>query len=727
MRRRARALSGATALLLVGALTQGCDGCGQEVTNPFQTTSSAGGAGGGGVGGGTPVDPELGGPCVEDAQCDDMLACTFDACDQTVQRCRFKRDDALCQNTTFCDGAERCDQKLGCVAGEPVDCGDNNPCTIDACVEGTKSCTSIPRDADGDGDPDGHCGGKDCNDLDPNVSSLVPELCVNHVDDDCDLTIDEPECTTPEHDTCLEALEISAPGTYVMDTTGAPYDYPTTCAPFGAAVPQDVVAAILLPAGPLVDVIVDAQAQFDVSLAMATLCGDASTEIACAPSFTAAQGRVSRIRARGLGSVGGPMAYPLYVATRAPGGVVAVGVDFVAAEPAPTNETCGTAAPITPGTPIVVDLAGVMEDLESACATPTGEVVYGFSVGATSDVDVYASAVEGFGVPSVSLRGAGCALPEDEIACSASPLAHVYRHSIPPGDYYVSLGASAPGVMSVTVELSPPTTPPADETCVTAPVLAHGVTTNVLFAQHQDDISLGCFGPAIDAAYELDLVQPSDVLLVQRIASGDTGSVQLSAPACADPSDLVACGFGAKSPVVVGKRNVPAGGHRVVVESVSGKDQQLTAFVRKTGPTTLVPFADGCADAVVIPATGGFFQGNTANASANFTAGCDNAGGPPNGANDQLLRLDLPATKRVVFDMSGSSYATLLDVRSAPASGGMCPGTEVPLGCSAAIGSASAQRSFLDLTLDAGTYYVQVDGVGVDSGQWFLNVFVTDP
>ena len=36
-----------------------------------------------------------------------LLGCTFDACDQTVQRCRFKRDDSLCLNTIFCDGAER--------------------------------------------------------------------------------------------------------------------------------------------------------------------------------------------------------------------------------------------------------------------------------------------------------------------------------------------------------------------------------------------------------------------------------------------------------------------------------------------------------------------------------------------------------------------------------------------------------------------------------------------
>lgn len=698
-------------------------GCDTAAVNPFETSASSGGAGGaGGAGGGTPVDPELGGPCVEDAQCDDMLACTTDACDQTVQRCRFKRDDAPCQNTTFCDGTERCDQKLGCVAGEPVDCTDKNPCTIDACVEATKSCVSIPRDADGDGDPDGHCSGKDCNDLDPNVSSLAPELCGNHVDDNCDGATDEQTCVTPEHDTCVDALEITAPGTYVMNTTGAALDYPTSCAPQGSQL-RDVVAAVVLQAGPAVDVVVDAATQPDVSLAMAGLCGDASTELACAGSFIGAQGHVTRIRARGLGSPSGPMAYPLYVSSGGAGGPVVVGVDFVPSTPAPTNETCGTAAPITPGTPVVVDLAGVTTDVETACVSPAGDLVYAFTLPAPADVDVYGASLDGLAIPSVSLRSAACALAADEIACSVNASAHVFRHALPAGDYFVSVGGSAPGVVSVTVEVSPPTAPAPDETCVTAPLLAPGVTTDVTFALHQDDIALGCFGSAIDAAYELDLGEASDVLLVQRTSQGDSASVQLSGPACAGSMDLLACGTGAKSPIVVGKRNVPAGGYRAVVESVGGKDQQLTAFVRKASPTILVPFADACADAVPIPLGGGFFQGNTANANANFSAGCDNAGGPPNGADDQLLRLDLPSTKRVVFDMSGSTYATLLDIRT----GSTCPGVEVPLGCSAAIGAATAQRSFLDLTLAAGTYWVQVDGLGTDSGQWFLNVFVVDP
>ncbi|MFT3767647.1 MAG: hypothetical protein QM820_19505 [Minicystis sp.] len=168
------------------------------------------------------------------------------------------------------------------------------------------------------------------------------------------------------------------------------------------------------------------------------------------------------------------------------------------------------------------------------------------------------------------------------------------------------------------------------------------------------------------------------------------------------------------------KRNVPAGSYRVVAESLLGQNVELTAFVRDALPPTLVPFADGCADAFPIPATGGFFQGNTANASPGVSAGCDQGGVMGGGAKDQLLVLTLDATKRVVFDMSGSGYNTILDIRQGPA----CPGTEVPMACAVGYG---AGRSYLDLVLGAGTYYVQVDGFIYDEGPWFLDVRVVDP
>jgi hypothetical protein len=45
-------------------------------------------------------------------------------------------------------------------------------------------------------------------------------------------------------------------------------------------------------------------------------------------------------------------------------------------------------------------------------------------------------------------------------------------------------------------------------------------------------------------------------------------------------------------------------------------------------------------------------------------------------------------------------------------------------GCAAGYGAA---RSFLDLELDAGTYFIQVDGYAGAHGPWFLDVHVVAP
>jgi hypothetical protein len=703
-------------------------GCNEGAPNPFVPDGgSTGGSGGDGAGGfgddaGPAVDPTLGGPCVDDGQCDDTLACTMDRCDLALQRCRFTPDDATCQNALFCDGVERCDNKLGCVAGTPVGCGDMNSCTIDACDEPTHACQHGPRDADEDGDPDIHCtGGGDCDDTDPAVSSKRPEICTNQKDDNCDGVIDEAACISPQNDTCAEPLEITAAGSYALDTAGAHFDYATSCGPGNQPGAADVVAALLLPPGPPVDVELTVRTSSALaSFAIAGQCGDPTSEIACGVSYPGVQGgQLAKVRGRLLGSATKATALPIYVTTNQ-ASAITLDVQILPPQPAPTNETCGTATPIAIGMPFTAAILDAAKDLASACAAPLGELVYSFTLATAADVDVYASSADGDGLPSISLRGAGCALPGDEIACQTSAAAHVFRHGLAAGTYYVAVSASAPTVASVTVEASPPTAPPVDETCVGAPALAANTTTTVVLAGHQDDVNLGCLPGAIDAAYALDLAVASDVLLVQRIGSGDTGAIELAQAACGAPSDQLVCGTGSASPLRVGKHNVPAGSYRVVTESAGGQDTQITAFVRPAVAPQLVPFADNCADAFSIPPGGGLFQGNTANATADFNAGCDQGGVPQGGAPDQLLKLTLTAPKRVVLDMTGSAYATVLDVREGPG----CPGTEVPVACAVGYGS---RRSYLDLQLGAGTYYLQIDGFVLDAGSWFLDVRVVDP
>jgi hypothetical protein len=456
-----------------------------------------------------------------------------------------------------------------------------------------------------------------------------------------------------------------------------------------------------------------------VAVAIAGQCGDPATELACGGAFNAPQGgQVARVRGRALGSATQKTAYPVYVDT-APSSQVTLDVQFFPVTPKPTNETCGTASSLTPGVPVIAEILDEAQNVGSACVTKLGQLVYAFTLAAPSDVDVYASSTDGDGVPVISLRDPGCALPTDEITCQTSTVAHIHRQDLAAGTYYVSVSATAPTSIQLTVDLSAPTMPPPDQSCNGAPVLVPNQTIPVALSTHQDDTNLGCNPGAVDAAYELDLAAASDVLLVERIALGDTGSVGLAGPACTPASALV-CNAGSTSPVRASRRNVPAGQYRVVPESRLAEDVQLTAFVRSAVPPTLIPFADGCAGAIPIPPTGGFFQGNTANANANFPAGCDQGGVSGPGAPDELLVLTLASPKRVVFDMEGSGYNTILDIRKGPP----CPGAEIPMAC--AVGW-SPLRSYLDLSLGAGTYYIQIDGFNYDKGPWFLDVRVVDP
>lgn len=83
--------------------------------------------------------------CASDADCQDSVACTLDRCDPTLHVCTRAPRDALCDDGLFCDGDERCDVALGCVAGARG-CADAIACTDDACDEGQRACTHAPDD-----------------------------------------------------------------------------------------------------------------------------------------------------------------------------------------------------------------------------------------------------------------------------------------------------------------------------------------------------------------------------------------------------------------------------------------------------------------------------------------------------------------------------------------------------------------------------------------------------
>ena len=662
------------------------------------------------------VDPTIGGPCTDDVQCDDKIPCTFDRCDQTIARCRNVPDDTQCDDQTYCNGREVCLLRQGCAPGPVVTCQDDSFCTIDRCSEATKACEHKPRDIDGDGDPDEHCVGKaDCDDLDPNIGSKHSEVCGNFIDDNCDGRVDEVGCVQAANDVCATALSVTASGTYLLSTVATRKDYATTCSVTTPSSAKDVVVKIVVPGAvgdAPKDVEIWANAQVstnEVAVALQTTCGQAATEVGCGHVDASPSARAI-LRGAPAGSTLSA------VITSQLEGAVDLKVDIRAATTAPTNESCAAPQSVPLETPFTVSLIDPAKDVPTDCdASKTGELTYSFTLAAPQDVRIFASTLVGSGTPVVSLRDATCT---GELRCKVGSTVPVFARNLAAGTHVFTVSGTRQIDASVLVKAYPPTAAPPNQTCATAPPIATNTTVTVDLSAQEDAIKNGCLPGGAAAAYDLTLTQPSDVLVIGRFAQNELGGISLNTIGCTT-ADVLQCAKGA-SPQRVTKRNLPAGTYRVVVADELGQNAQVSVLVRPAVAPTSVGASDGCASPFAIPAAGGFFTGNTTSSSADFNASCDAPGQPIGGSRDQLLKLDLTQQRRVVFDMSGSVYTTLLDLRK----GTSCPGIEVPNACHVGF---QASRSFLDLTLAAGTYFVQVDGYSADKGAWNLDVRVLPP
>ncbi|HET9930341.1 MAG TPA: hypothetical protein VFQ35_06635, partial [Polyangiaceae bacterium] len=394
-------------------------------------------------------------------------------------------------------------------------------------------------------------------------------------------------------------------------------------------------------------------------------------------------------------------------------------------------------AELLPNEPVLAPLTGVAHDLTSACSGALGELVYRFELAEPSDVVLSAIPLDTNGAPFLSLRSEACVLNRpSEMDCRVSSLARLYRRALDKGVYYVAVGSTGPSDVQLRLSVSPPSVAPLDEGCSAPPTLPPNSTVDLELNNHVNTYQSACLPGAPDATYAFSIAERSDVLFVERLSSGDTGAISIVSPGCdtrtsrlcvsADARALCACSpftgsvCSDSAPLRARAYDVPAGEYAVVVESANGSPAQITAFTRPALPSTLVTLSDGCNDAISIPEIGGRFSGNTGNANSDFTASCDFGVGAPLGAPDQLLKMHLSESRRVILDAGGSDYATIIAVRT----GAECPGREVEKACAP---GCSTRRSFLDLTLPAGDYYVQIEGYVGASGRWVLDVFFADP
>ncbi|UCG17296.1 MAG: PKD domain-containing protein, partial [Phycisphaerales bacterium] len=111
--------------------------------------------------------------------CDDGVGCTVDSCNEDSDSCDHAPNDALCDNTLFCDGAETCDPILDCQAG-------SYPCPGQLCDEGTDTCTTVECTGNSDCDDGLHCNGAETCSASGDCQPGVPVSC----DDGVSCTVD---------------------------------------------------------------------------------------------------------------------------------------------------------------------------------------------------------------------------------------------------------------------------------------------------------------------------------------------------------------------------------------------------------------------------------------------------------------------------------------------------------------------------------------------------------
>jgi hypothetical protein len=378
----------------------------------------------------------------------------------------------------------------------------------------------------------------------------------------------------------------------------------------------------------------------------------------------------------------------------------------VALDDVPTlADVCRGARPIASGITVSGSTSGAFDSAESTCGDEAkgDDVAYRFDMTTRARVRIAERSSDIS--PVVHLRRT-CTDEQSEVACSEDGMSDdvaTFTGVLDVGSYAVFADSSGreqtDGRFTLLAETSPPqgTGAPGDS-CSDALPLASGKVDGDTFAS-RDDVLGTCGGAgAPDEVYRVDIARRSRI--TARMARQEGHHVFLLTRACGDRSAEMACGTAID-------QTVAPGTYWLAVDGATASDfgrYEFEARVRDVaGQEAACKGAPPLRAGVAVNAT-------TTGAGDRFTTSC--GGREEDQANpDRIYRLDLAHRAHVQINLATPSWDGVLVVRRT------CLDSSV----SGAAGAASAEvrcnndyedthHARLDMTLDAGAYYVVVDG-----------------
>ncbi len=583
-------------------------------------------------------------------------------------------------------------------------------------------------------------GGDDLAPLD--IPSSPPDAGTPDVTPDAPLPPDDvdPVCANGGTDRCLNfppgpCADLSDGMARTVRFAGFVRDHAVSCAGRQTSMGPDAVLPLTLTATSDVSVTVNPGNGDTIVAALvpADACGQPMRELACVNGGSSIGGigvlRVSNVA---------PGRYAVIIGT-VMGVPVGVTATVTPARPRAQGDLCPGVEVVPDGEPTVIDTRAFFSTADHGTSCGYNgqgslgwvDAVARFTIRETRDVTV---TVDGDGEEDLSVEvtrvcGVGAYIIP---GCDTGLPARRLMRNLPPGTYWAVVDyrpvRRPDHTLRVAVTTAPPTPPGPAARCpgvaIPTPVNASSVDVDTLAPGEPP----ACLTRSRANAYFTFVApsEPGDVLVnvATNAARSDVAFTLTSAcggdaeGACVSPLDRSANSvWGRYADLTPGRTYTVEAATSVVGGQLSVRHVRVPHAV-----PTAVAGNTTCDGAYVLPTIGGIFTGTTDGATAVAMPLCAVMTSCA-GSRGVLYRLDLTERRRVVLILDGMGFDSLVAVlRNDP-----CPGRNIrdAVACNDDWYSTDAQ---VDVTLDAGRYWIHAGGCGAaQGGPYKLDVAVLPP